>query len=366
MNQSHEQYMARAIELAQRGLYTTDPNPRVGCVLVKDGQVVGEGWHQKAGEGHAEVNAIAVAGVETQGSTVYVTLEPCSHFGKTPPCCEALIKAKVAKVIAAMTDPNPLVAGKGFDKLRAAGIEVVSGVLESEAQQLNPGFNQRMETGLPFVRCKMAMSLDGRTAMASGESQWITGAAARSDVQKLRARSSAIVTGIGSVLLDDPSLTVRAAELGVPNADEIAKRQPLRVVLDSSLQLPINAKVAADPSRLIVVTADIKNEKAIALQSKGITLWQHDTKDLKGLLVKLADVGCNEVLFETGATLAGSLVASRLVDEVIVYMAPKLLGSQARPLFNLPFDHMAEQVGLEIKDVRAVGEDWRITAHLAS
>ena len=236
-------YMRRALELAEQGLFTTDPNPRVGSVLVKNGDIVGEGFHLKAGERHAERHALQVAGAKAQGATCYVTLEPCSHSGRTGPCADALIEAGVSKVVAAMQDPHQRVAGKGFDKLRAAGIEVQVGLLEAQARMLNPGFIQRMETGRPFVRLKLAMSLDGRTAMANGESKWITGPAAREDVQRLRARSSAVVTGVGTVLADDPELTVRPAGWQVLAYPDTSVRQPLRVVLDRNLRTPVSAKL---------------------------------------------------------------------------------------------------------------------------
>ncbi|MCW8886157.1 MAG: bifunctional diaminohydroxyphosphoribosylaminopyrimidine deaminase/5-amino-6-(5-phosphoribosylamino)uracil reductase RibD [Motiliproteus sp.] len=244
-------FMARAITLAKGGLYTTEPNPRVGCVLVRNGQIIGEGFHRKAGEGHAEVNALADAG-NAKGTTAYVTLEPCSHFGRTPPCAQGLIDAGVSKVIAAMEDPNPLVAGRGHQMLRDAGVEVAYGLLQTEAENLNPGFIKRMSQGLPFVRIKQAMSLDGRTAMTSGESQWITGPAARCDVQRLRARSSAIITGIGTVLHDDPAMTVRAEQLGLDNSEAICEQRPLRVIMDRSLQTPLDRQILKPADNTVI------------------------------------------------------------------------------------------------------------------
>lgn len=361
-------HMARAIELARCGLYTTMPNPRVGCVLVRDEQVIGEGWHVRAGEGHAEVNALADAagrGCAVAGATAYVTLEPCSHIGRTAPCCDALINAGITRVVYAMQDPNPQVAGQGLARLKQAGIEVTGPLLESEALELNKGFIKRMTSGLPYVRCKLAMSLDGRTAMASGESQWITGAAARSDVQRLRAKSCAVVTGIDSILLDDSSLTVRANELGLAAdaAQLAADKQPLRVVLDSQQRLPDTAKALADPSSAIVVSCGTERQSLTAL---GVTQWQMPGEDgridLDALLRKLADQQCNEVLVEAGSTLAGAFVAAGLVDELIVYMAPALMGSSARPLLDLPIDTMAEKKSVVVKDIRSIGDDWRITA----
>ncbi|HDZ57941.1 MAG TPA: bifunctional diaminohydroxyphosphoribosylaminopyrimidine deaminase/5-amino-6-(5-phosphoribosylamino)uracil reductase RibD [Pseudomonas xinjiangensis] len=360
--------MARAVELAARGLYTTEPNPRVGCVLVRDGVIVGEGWHVRAGEGHAEVNALAMAGDQARGATAYVTLEPCSHFGRTPPCADALAKAGVSRVVAAMKDPNPLVAGRGLARLCDDGIEVTCGLLGDEARALNPGFIKRMQTGLPWVRVKLAMSLDGRTAMASGESQWITGPDARADVQRLRARSGAVISGADSVLLDDSALTVRAAELGLPEdqAAAAASRQPLRVLVDGRLRVPLESRLFHEPGPILVACRMLRGR----VQDYGfagaelLTLPDESAEyvDLQALLHELGKRGCNEVLVESGAGLAGAFYNAGLVDELIVYMAPRLLGSQARPLLELPFDTMADAMDLEISDMRAIGRDWRITA----
>jgi diaminohydroxyphosphoribosylaminopyrimidine deaminase/5-amino-6-(5-phosphoribosylamino)uracil reductase len=359
---THIEYMARAIALAKQGLYTTDPNPRVGCVIVKDGEVVGEGFHRKAGEGHAEVNALAQAGHLAKGATAYVTLEPCSHFGLTPPCSNGLIKAGVASVVCAMTDPNPQVSGRGFEKLKDAGIDVAVGILEQEARALNPGFIKRMETGMPFVRLKMASSLDGRTAMASGESQWITGSAARSDVQKLRARSSAVITGIESILQDDSSLTVRANELGMDDvalAESIAQRQPLRVVLDSDGRLPKTAKILQQSGDTLLA---VKHGTQVKLSVETVALNTTDAGlDLTELLKELAHRNCNEVLVETGATLAGQFVEQGLVDEMVLYMAPCFMGSDARAIFNLPMTEMAQKKTVNIIDTRIIGNDIRLT-----
>jgi diaminohydroxyphosphoribosylaminopyrimidine deaminase/5-amino-6-(5-phosphoribosylamino)uracil reductase len=369
-------FMAEAIQLAWKGLYTTEPNPRVGCVLVKGDKIVGRGWHQKAGEGHAEVNAIKDAGLEAKGATAYVSLEPCSHFGKTPPCANALIQAGVTRVIAAMKDPNPEVSGSGFDLLQKAGIQVESGLLEAEAQALNLGFIKRMNTQLPFVRIKMAMSVDGRTAMASGESKWITGSAAREDVQRLRARSSAVISGIGTVVHDDASLTVRASELGLDNADEIAVRQPLRVILDSDAKISKSAKLfASSGSILLVVSSEAKVSDGIA-QYSNVSIFRLpaesnskiENKTLKNnvlgiVLTELARRGCNEVLVEAGASLVGSFIKSDYWDELVLYIAPKLMGSTARPLANLPMKYMAEAKSLQLKDMRVVGDDIRLTYH---
>lgn len=336
------QWMAQAIELAQHGLYSTRPNPRVGCVIVKNNQILAEGFHQKAGEAHAEIAALKKLKnpQDARGTTVYVTLEPCSHFGKTPPCADALIEAGVARVVYGMGDPNPQVSDAGLQKLRNAGIVVDGPVLETECRALNPGFIKRMQSGLPFVRCKLAMSLDGHTAMASGESQWITGEAAREDVQLLRARSCAIITGIGTILRDDPALTVRSENL--PAAAK--ERQPLRVILDRNNRTPKHAKIWRQP---------------------GETLLINHSSDLKAVLKTLGDMQCNEVLIEAGATLAGAFVQQGLVDELVIYMAPTLLGSSARPLLQLPLNKMSEKIDLHILAIQPVGNDWRITAILA-
>ena len=361
-------YMARAIQLAERGLYTTMPNPRVGCILVKDNCIIGEGWHQKAGEGHAEVNALRDAGDEATGATAYVTLEPCSHQGKTPPCAMALIKAGVSRVVVAMEDPNPQVAGSGHQALRKAGIEVVVGILALESAALNPGYIKRMATGMPFVRCKLAMSLDGRTAMSSGESQWITGAGARSDVQRLRARSCAIVTGSGSILSDDSSLTVREAELNIKESRAAAEIQPWRVVLDSHYSISPSAKVFQQTGQSILVVAQRDTEKEESFSdASAVKFWCFPSDsgqiDLKACLKQLASEQCNEVLIEAGATLAGEALALGLIDEIVVYIAPSIMGGDARPLFELPMiKQMNQKIELSIKDIRAIGEDWRIVA----
>lgn len=358
--------MAQAIKLAARGHYTTHPNPRVGCILVSGGQIVGAGYHIRAGEGHAEVNALKAAGSKAQSATAYVTLEPCSHHGKTPPCAEALIKAGVSRVVSAMVDPNPQVSGRGVSLLQQAGIESSAGLLEAEAKALNPGFIKRMETGMPYVRIKTAASLDGRTAMQSGESQWITGAAARSDVQRLRAASSAIITGIDSILQDDSALTVRAEELQLDNAEEITRQQPIRVVLDSQLRLPVSARILRQPGRTIVATCNTDKSAAHALEQAGAEVLVLPEKtghiDLAALLRYLASAEqSNEVLVETGATLAGAFISKGLADELIVYKAMTLLGSEGRAMFNLPHTTMAEQIRLQLKDSRMVGDDLKLT-----
>lgn len=359
------EYMARAIRLAGKGLYTTHPNPRVGCVLVREGQIVGEGFHLRAGEGHAEVNALAMAGDKAKGATAYVTLEPCSHYGRTPPCAEGLIKAGVTRVVSAMVDPNPQVSGRGIAMLEQAGITAEAGLNEGEAKTLNPGFIKRMETGLPHVRLKMATSLDGRTAMSSGESQWITGPQARMDVQQLRARSSAILTGIESILHDDSALTVRASQLGLDNAEEIVKQQPLRVVLDSNLRMPLTANILQQPGRTLVVCTTNDQTKINALKNKGaevvIMPAENGRVALRPILEWLAaEEQCNELMIETGATLAGAFLESQLVDEIHLYMAMKLLGSDARPAFELPIKKMADQITLKQLDMRMLRNDLKL------
>lgn len=360
--------MARALELARRGLYTTDPNPRVGCVLVRDGQIVGEGWHVRAGEPHAEAHALRAAGQAARGATAYVTLEPCCHHGRTPPCTRALIAAGVARVVAAMPDPNPQVAGRGVAELEQAGIIVETGLLRAEAERLNPGFISRMTRGRPLVRIKLAASLDGRTALASGESKWITGEAARADVQRWRARSSAVLTGIGTVLADDPSLTVRDPEIG---SGPEAIRQPLRVVVDGHLSMRATAKMLSLPGKTMVVTAEDDSDYAEPLMAAGaevVVLRDGSGRvDLAGLMQDLAERGVNELLVEAGATVCGGLLEAGLVDELVIYLAPHLLGSSARGMFNVPgIGRMRDRIELEITDVRAVGADWRVTASVTA
>lgn len=345
--------MQRALQLAKQGMNTTTPNPRVGCVIVNpEGEIVGEGFHARAGEPHAEIHALRAAGDLAKGATAYVTLEPCCHHGRTGPCSQALIDAGVARVVYAMQDPNPQVAGQGLTQLEAAGIQVDGPVEEEAAYQLNIGFIKRMRNGLPYVRIKTAMSIDGRTAMASGESKWVTGPAARADVQRIRARSCAIITGVDSVIIDDPSLTVRLHE---------GDRQPLRVILDTHARCPATAEILQQPGETVIACS-----VNTPLPDDGRHFWQLPEKsgriDLYALLRKLAELGCNEVLVETGATLAGAFMASGLVDEWVVYMAGKIMGSNARPALQLPIDKMSSLLPLAIRDVRAVGDDWRFIA----
>lgn len=358
--------MLEAIQLAKKGWYTTRPNPRVGCVLVKDDKVIGRGWHQQAGQAHAEINALDDANGQAEGATAYVTLEPCSHFGKTPPCCDALIQAKVKRVVVAMLDPNPLVSGQGIKRLKEAGIEVVSGVLEKEAFALNRGFIKRMTDNRPFIRCKMAASLDGQTALSSGDSKWITSTEARQDVQRLRAESCAILTGIGTVLADDPSMTVRDNKFNLISP-------PARIILDSQLKISTSAKILNGAGQVYVFTSEdqLGLDKAKQLQQQGISLYGVDTQplglDLQQILSKLAELQFNEVLLETGKTLAGSMLSAALVDELIIYLAPKLMGCVGRGMFDLSaINTMQDVMDLKIEDVRSIGKDIRFTLRFPS
>ena len=346
--------MAQALRLAERGAYTTKPNPMVGCVLASGGAIIAEGWHQRAGEPHAEVLALQAAGDRARGATAYVTLEPCAHTGRTGPCAEALIAAGVARVVAAMRDPFPQVDGAGFDRLRAAGIQVQSGLMEAQARHLNRGFLSRIERGRPFVRVKLATSLDGRTAMANGDSKWISGEASRHDVQRWRARAGAILTGAGTVLADDPSLTVR---LG----DDTPFVAPLRVVLDPGLATIARGRVReGDAPTLYVHAADAKPPREIAAQ-RAVAATIGGNFDLNAVLALLAQRGVNEVQVEAGATLAGAFIAAGLADEILLYVAPVLLGDEARPLFaGLGIHAMAERARLKIVEARAIGEDQRL------
>ncbi|MEC7120690.1 MAG: bifunctional diaminohydroxyphosphoribosylaminopyrimidine deaminase/5-amino-6-(5-phosphoribosylamino)uracil reductase RibD [Pseudomonadota bacterium] len=342
-----QRWMQRALALARRGQYTTRPNPVVGCVIVKDGQLIGEGFHPKAGQPHAEVFALAQAAEQAHGATAYVTLEPCAHFGRTPPCANALVAAGVVRVVMASLDPNPLVAGKGQQILAAAGIATTVGVCEAEARALNAGFLQVMAGGRPYVRLKVAASLDGRTAMASGESKWITGAPARADVQHWRAISGAVITGIGTVLADDPLLNVRALSDGTDMTDV---PQPLRVVLDRQGRMPTDAQLSQDPASLLLVGAASVVE---------VETW--DNTDLASVLCRLRDEKqIRDVLVEAGATLSAAFLQAGLVDELIVYLAPTVLGSAARPMFDLPLVQMAQQLRFELIEMQPVGQDIRL------
>jgi diaminohydroxyphosphoribosylaminopyrimidine deaminase/5-amino-6-(5-phosphoribosylamino)uracil reductase len=347
--------MAQALQLAEQGLYSTSPNPRVGCLLVADEKIVGSGWHQRAGEPHAEVHALREAGDKARGATAYVTLEPCSHHGKTPPCTDALVAAGVARVVVAVQDPNPKVAGEGLAKLRAAGIEVDCGLMEAAARELNIGFFVRMTRGTPWLRSKIAMSLDGRTALANRVSKWITGEAARLDVQHWRARSCAVLTGIETVLADDARLNVRDVETA---------RQPLRVVLDSKLRMPLTARMLQEKN--VLIYAAVRDSKKIAaLEETGAVvsvLPDHNGQvDLPAMLRDLAQRGCNEVLLEAGSTLNGALLRAGLVDELLLYVAPQLLGDRARGIAQLgELTSLDQRVNLKWQDVRQIGNDFRI------
>lgn len=363
-----EMYMARALKLAQRGRFTTHPNPNVGCVIVKDGRIVGEGYHHRAGEPHAEVHALRMAGENARGATAYVTLEPCSHHGRTPPCCEALINAGITRVVAAMQDPNPQVAGRGLYRLRQEGIEVSHGLMMSEAEALNKGFLKRMRTGFPYVQLKLGASLDGRTAMANGESQWITSPEARRDVQRLRAQSHAILTTSATVLADDPQLTVRWNELS-PDTQALYPqaelRQPLRIVVDSGNRV--------SPAHQIVQQA---GDTWFARTHEDARQWPQGTKTLKVpehnghldlvlLFMQLGREQINSLWVEAGATFAGALIAAGLVDELVVYLAPTLLGSDARGLCVLPgLEKLSAAPHFKFSEIRHVGPD--ICLHLTN
>lgn len=353
-------WMARALELAARGLFTTTPNPRVGCVIARDDHVVGEGWHVRAGEPHAEVHALAMAGEAARGATAYVTLEPCSHHGRTPPCADALVKAGVKRVVAAMSDPNPLVAGRGLQRLRDAGIDTLAGVQEAEARELNIGFISRMTRGRPWLRLKVAATLDGKTALENGVSQWITGDDARRDAHRWRARSCAVLTGIGTVRDDDPQLNVRAIA---------TERQPLRVVVDARLDTPLNARLL-DGGPVLIAAAVDNPERIAALQRRGadVVVLPNDggKVDLNALMQELGRRGLNEVTAESGFKLNGSLLREGCVDELVLYLAPFLVGDAARGLFNLPaLSTLADKRPLTLRDVRMIGQDLRILARPA-
>ena len=358
-------YMARALELGARGVATTDPNPAVGCVIVRDGRIVGEGFTQPAGGNHAEIEALAAAGAEAQGATVFVSLEPCAHAGRTGPCTRALIDARVARVVYAVDDPNPLVAGKGAQALRAAGIAVEGPLLAAEAEAQNRGFFSRMRSGRPWIRVKLAASLDGRTALANGRSRWLTGEAARRDVHAWRARSSAVMTGIGTVLADDPELTARPEELG------IRVLQPKRVVVDAMLRTPPAARPFAAPSagEAIVfagveAAGDDRRRRALELAGARIeAVAARPHCDLAEVVTRLGALEVNSVWVEAGPTLSGALLAAGLVDELIVYYAPCLLGNSARGMFELPLlTSLDERHGLVVDDVARIGDDLRIRA----
>ncbi|MBO1255288.1 bifunctional diaminohydroxyphosphoribosylaminopyrimidine deaminase/5-amino-6-(5-phosphoribosylamino)uracil reductase RibD [Alteromonas sp. 5E99-2] len=361
---NHEYWMAQAIALAQKGQYTTSPNPNVGCVIVNAGNLcVGKGAHMKAGDPHAEVHALKDAGKKAKGATAYVTLEPCSHTGKTPPCADALVKAGVACVVIANNDPNPNVNGNGIRRLEEAGIKVITGVLRDQAKQLNLGFLKRMATGMPYVRVKLAASLDGKTALENGESQWITGPCARRDVQHLRSKSCAILTGSGTVRDDNPSLLVRPEQAQFEDYPEQAIRQPLRVVVEGNTPLSPSAQLFNDGEATLLVTCNNEAQRGF---SDSVSV-HHDTNDnaypcLKSTLAYLAKQECNSVLVEAGATLAGAFIAEGLVDELVVYLAPMVIGHSGAPLVTLPhYEVLAETPKLQLKENQQIGEDIRLT-----
>ncbi|MCG8155568.1 bifunctional diaminohydroxyphosphoribosylaminopyrimidine deaminase/5-amino-6-(5-phosphoribosylamino)uracil reductase RibD [Brenneria goodwinii] len=359
-----ERYMARALELARRGRFTTAPNPNVGCVIVKDGEIVGEGYHLRAGEPHAEVHALRMAGEQARGATAYVTLEPCNHHGRTPPCADALIAAGIARVVAAMQDPNPQVAGRGLHRLQQAGVDVSHGLMLSEAEKVNLGFLKRMRTGFPYVQLKMAASLDGRTAMSSGESQWITSPQARQDVQRFRAESAAILSSSATVLADDPSLTVRWSELDAETqriypVENV--RQPVRVIVDSRRRVVPQHRIISQPGQTWLARVQT-DEQAWPENVEQLRLPQHNGGiDLVALMMVLGKRQINSVWVEAGANLAGALLKAGVVDELIVYLAPKLLGDNARGLCVLPgLSQLSQAPEFEISDVRQIGPDLRL------
>ncbi len=350
-------YMARALILAERGRYTTDPNPRVGCVLVKNGEIIGEGWHERAGQAHAEVYALNHATQSVEGAVAYITLEPCSHHGRTPPCCDALVAAGISRLVVAMHDPNPLVAGQGLARCKDAGMDVVVDVLKEQAQALNEGFISRMTRKRPFVRSKIAMSLDGRTALANGESQWITSPPAREDVHRFRAQSSAILTAIGTVLVDNPTLNARV---------DFPLVQPVRVVLDSQLKLMPNAKMRDIDGAIWVLTCSENAAKKATLERAGFDVYvlpaYHGRLDLHAVMAFLAQKEINNVFVEAGASLNGALLEANLVDEWLIYMAPCVLGDKGRGIFVLPeLTAMKNKSRFHWQNVRHVGADLRLT-----
>ena len=361
------QLMAKALRLAALGQYTTSPNPNVGCVLADvHGHIVGQGWHQWAGTAHAEVHALTQAGDRARGATAYVTLEPCSHTGRTAPCADALIQAGVSKVIAAMVDPNPLVAGKGLAKLAAAGIEVAHGLMAQQAGSLNRGFIQRMTTGMPWVTVKLASSLDGKTALGNGQSQWITAAQARQDVQRHRAKSCAILSGSGTVLADDPSLNVRYQETGLREdvLGEQDLRQPLRVILDGRNQLHAYLLLFTLPGDILII-----NSRPNAQLPAGVKQWQapyHNNQlDLSQVFKHLGTLQLNHIWVEAGAKLAGALLQNRLIDELILYQAPKLLGDKGQDMFAIDeLTSMRQAYKLDWQDIRQLGGDIKLTGLL--
>ncbi|SEQ84595.1 diaminohydroxyphosphoribosylaminopyrimidine deaminase / 5-amino-6-(5-phosphoribosylamino)uracil reductase [Nitrosomonas sp. Nm51] len=354
-------FMAHAVRLAEKGLYTATPNPRVGCVITRNDQIVGSGWHEKAGQAHAEINALAMAGDKARGATAYVTLEPCTHHGRTPPCVEALIRAAVARVVIAMEDPNPLVSGSGIETLKQVGIAVQSGLLQEQALALNPGFVKRMQRGRPWVRLKTAVSLDGKTALRNGQSQWISSEAARIDGHRWRARSCAVMTGIGTILADNAQLTVRHIPVS---------RQPKKVIIDNRLAIPVDARVLQGEDVFIFTGSIEETSKTDTLEKMGtaqIIVFEgsgHRT-NLNRMMETLAKLALNEVLVEAGSGLSGALIQAGLVDELIIYMAPSLLGDAAKSMFQLSeMVNLGQKIALSIEDVRMIGRDIRVIARL--
>ncbi|WP_174508220.1 bifunctional diaminohydroxyphosphoribosylaminopyrimidine deaminase/5-amino-6-(5-phosphoribosylamino)uracil reductase RibD [Klebsiella oxytoca] len=363
-----EMYMARALKLAQRGRFTTHPNPNVGCVIVKNGEIVGEGFHYRAGEPHAEVHALRMAGEQARGATAYVTLEPCSHHGRTPPCCEALIAAGVTRVVAAMQDPNPQVAGRGLYRLQQEGIDVSHGLMMNEAEALNKGFLKRMRTGFPYVQLKLGASLDGRTAMASGESQWITSPQARRDVQRLRAQSHAILTSSATVLADDPAMTVRWESLDSDTQALYLQdnlRQPLRIVIDSHNRVTPQHRIVQQPGETLFARTQA-DDRAWPENVRTLQVPEHNGHlDLVLLMMQLGKQQVNSIWVEAGPTLAGALLLAGVVDELIVYIAPKLLGNAARGLCALPgLEKLQDAPHFKFNEIRHVGPD--VCLHLVN
>lgn len=361
--------MKKALKLARLGMFTVTKNPKVGCLLVKDNQIIAKGYHQRFGGTHAEAMALQVAGEKAKGSTAYVTLEPCSHHGKNPPCAEALIAAGVKRVVVCNDDVNPLVAGQGLEKLNQAGIAVDKGVLADKGIELNRGFFHRMQTGLPWVRLKQAQSIDGRTAMSNGDSHWISGRSSRADVQYWRARSGAIVTGIDTVFHDDCRLTVRVDELPKKYrsmSHNFAKEQPLRVVLDTDLRLPLDAKIIGNDGRCVVFTKSNKENKIKKLREQQLVIVEQEKDgkaiDLRAVLTWLGEQQINEVLFECGSTLAGSLWSQQLLNEWLLYIAPTIMGSTAQPLLNVAIEEMNKRLHIEPVSINRLGKDWRLKA----
>ncbi len=354
--------MNRALVLAARGLETTHPNPRVGCVIAQGTKIIGEGWHERAGEGHAEVNALAAvreAGLQTAGTTAYVTLEPCSHYGRTPPCTDALIAAGIARVVYAVQDPNPEVSGRGDELLRQAGIAVESGLMEAEAVDLNIGYMKRRTYGRPWVRLKLAMSLDGRTALSNGSSQWITGEASRNDVQHWRARSSAVLTGVGTVLADDPRLDVRLP----PEKPEDEPWQPLRVILDTRLRTPTDSRLFTTGGEVLIMTEDPTRGATLAEMGVAVEAIpaSHGRLDLVAVIDRMGELEVNELLVEAGPTLSGEMLRQGLVDELLLYVAPKMLGPQGLPLVDLPeLGDLQDALGFTVAGVQRLEDDLRL------